>query len=80
MALDYLHSRQIIHRDIKPENIILTHNGMLKLTDFGASNFLRDNETRKTFIGTPQYIAPEIIFEEPQSYATDIWSVGVLLF
>lgn len=59
---------------------MLTRDGSLKLTDFGAANFLRDNECRQTFIGTPQYIAPEIVFEEPQSFATDVWSVGVLIY
>lgn len=58
----------------------MTKEGKVKLVDFGAANYLVENEQRKTFIGTPQYMAPELLYENEQSAAVDIWAVGVILF
>lgn len=51
----------IIHRDIKPENILLDSNGVVKLADFGWSNYFDDDSKRVTYCGTPEYLAPEMI-------------------
>ena len=79
-AVKYLHEHHVIHRDIKPENILLDHNYRVKLSDFGWSNFCEENEKRKTFCGTPEYLSPEMVKKLPHDYRVDIWSLGVLLF
>ena len=81
-AVYYLHNMKpiIIHRDIKPENVLLGENFIAKLTDFGWSNYMSDEEKRKTVCGTPIYLAPEIIKEEGHDEKVDIWCIGVLLF
>ena len=79
-AVKYLHEHNVIHRDIKPENILLDHNYRVKLSDFGWSNFCEENEKRKTFCGTPEYLSPEMVKKLPHDYRVDIWSLGVLLF
>ena len=81
-ALQYLHSFDppIIHRDIKPENLLLNENGRIYLADYGWSNFKNDGDIRKTFCGTPEYIAPEMLKKEGHDHRIDIWSVGVLMF
>ena len=78
-AVHYLHSQHIFHRDIKPENILLDSNFNFKLCDFGwcSEEFVGQ---RKTFCGTFEYMAPEILFKKPYDYRIDIWSLGVLLF
>lgn len=58
-AVKYLHENKIIHRDIKPENILLDKKGNVKLADFGWSNF--SDKPRKTYCGTVDYLAPEMI-------------------
>ena len=80
-ALQYLHSFKppIIHRDIKPENLLLNNGGRVLLADFGWSNFA-DGDVRKTFCGTPEYIAPEMLAKKGHDTRVDIWSVGVLMF
>ena len=80
-ALQYLHSFNppIIHRDIKPENLLLNEGGRILLADFGWSNF-SDGGVRKTFCGTPEYIAPEMLLKKGHDTRVDIWSVGVLMF
>jgi len=80
-ALQYLHSFNppIIHRDIKPENLLLNEGGRVLLADFGWSNF-SDGGVRKTFCGTPEYIAPEMLLKKGHDTRVDIWSVGVLMF
>ena len=81
-AVYYLHHMDppIIHRDIKPENVLIDKNGVAKLTDFGWSNYVDSNEIRRTYCGTPVYLAPEMIKEIGHNEHLDIWCIGVLLF
>jgi aurora kinase len=81
-AVYYLHNINppIIHRDIKPENILLNDGLVAKLTDFGWSNYIFNGIKRTTLCGTPVYMAPEIIREQPHDERVDIWCIGVLLF
>ena len=80
-ALQYLHhfNPPIIHRDIKPENLLLNEGGRILLADFGWSNF-SDGDVRKTFCGTPEYIAPEMLLKKGHDTRVDIWSIGILMF
>lgn len=78
-AIYFLHENNIIHRDIKPENILLDGTGKVKLCDFGWCCEVEIGN-RKTFCGTFEYMAPEIIKEEPYNKAIDIWALGVLLY
>lgn len=79
----YLHSQGIVHGDIKAENIIInTETYECKLIDFGMST-KNGSELRKGFLGTPIYMAPELLdknFENTNHYKSDIWSLGVLLY
>ena len=81
-AVYFLHNMNppIIHRDIKPQNILLAEGFVAKLTDFGLSNYMQEDEQRKTVCGTPIYLAPEIIKEQGHDEHVDIWCIGVLLF
>lgn len=84
-AICYLHSKNIVHRDIKPENILvenwsLKHDEIsLKIIDFGTSNYYNQNNKLSLKIGSPYYIAPEVIKNE-YNEKCDIWSCGVLLY
>ena len=81
-AVYFLHNMNppIIHRDIKPENVLLAEKLTAKLTDFGWSNYIQEDEKRTTVCGTPIYLAPEIIKEQGHDEKVDIWCIGVLLF
>ncbi|OWJ99143.1 NRK, partial [Cervus elaphus hippelaphus] len=82
-GLAHLHSHRVIHRDIKGQNVLLTHNAEVKLVDFGVSaQVSRINGRRNSFIGTPYWMAPEVIDcdEDPRrsyDYRSDVWSVGI---
>jgi len=79
-ALVEMHSHHRIHRDIKSDNILLNSKGEVKIADFGyAAQLTQDKQRRKTVVGTPYWMAPELI--KGQDYATkvDVWSLGILL-
>jgi serum/glucocorticoid-regulated kinase 2 len=80
LALEYLHSKDIVYRDMKPENILLNDEGHICLTDFGLAKFLKKEEKAQTFVGTPEYLAPEIICNTGHGKEADWWSLGVLTF
>ena len=79
LILDYLAKQKIIHRDIKPSNIMVDSSGYIKLVDFGAAKRLL-NGYAKTMVGTPYYMAPEIISGKNYSFEVDYFSVGVCLY
>ena len=80
-ALHYLHSNRIIHRDMKPQNILIGRNGTVKLCDFGFARFMSYNTIVLTSIkGTPLYMAPELVQEQPYNHTADLWSLGCILY
>ena len=77
-GLLFLHENKKIHRDVKSENILLTHEGIAKLADFGVSTQLMHSFSKKiTKIGTPFYMSPEVIMQNKYDYKCDIWSLGI---
>ena len=79
IAITYLHENNIIHRDLKPENIMICDDGYVKLIDFGYANMCYENKMR-SWLGTPEYIAPEITNFEYYGIAVDWWSVGIIMY
>ena len=81
LAIKHIHDRKILHRDLKSGNIFITHNGLVKLGDFGIAKCLAMTiDKAKTVVGTPYYLSPEIVQNKPYNFKSDIWSLGVLLY
>ncbi|KAI8973883.1 kinase-like domain-containing protein [Pilobolus umbonatus] len=78
LAIEYMHSKNVIYRDLKPENLLLDSQGHIKITDFGFAKHVPD--ITWTLCGTPDYLAPEIIQSKGYGKAVDWWSLGVLVF
>ncbi|MEQ2277164.1 hypothetical protein XENORESO_021160, partial [Xenotaenia resolanae] len=79
-AYAYLHNKNIMYRDLKPENLMLDIRGYVKLVDFGFAKELIRGEKTYSFVGTPEYMAPEIIKNQGHDFAVDFWSLGILIF
>ncbi|KAH0788642.1 STE family protein kinase [Histomonas meleagridis] len=78
-ALDYMHKQNKIHRDIKTDNVLLKPTGEVRLADFGyTAQLSSSNDFRKSVVGTPYWMSPELIKSLPYSFAVDIWSLGIL--
>ena len=78
LAVRYLHQRKFVFRDIKPENVMVTENGYIKIIDFGTAKQVEDKT--KTTLGTPHYMAPEMILGKGYSFEVDYWAIGVCMY
>ncbi|XP_008203217.1 3-phosphoinositide-dependent protein kinase 1 isoform X2 [Nasonia vitripennis] len=95
-GLEYLHGLGIIHRDLKPENILLDENMHVLITDFGSAKILKEDpeqlaldktnsgkyrrERRNSFVGTAQYVSPELLTDKTTSRASDLWALGCIIY
>ncbi|XP_035276952.1 cGMP-dependent protein kinase 1 [Anguilla rostrata] len=79
-AYAYLHKKGIMYRDLKPENLMLDRRGYVKLVDFGFAKELMKGDKTYSFLGTPEYMAPEIIQNQGHDFAADFWSLGILVY
>ncbi|XP_031729551.1 serine/threonine-protein kinase 17A isoform X1 [Anarrhichthys ocellatus] len=82
-GVSFLHQNNVVHLDLKPQNVLLTSSsplGDIKIVDFGLSRMVSSHQELREIMGTPEYVAPEILNYEPISTATDMWSAGVLAY
>ncbi|XP_034323160.1 serine/threonine-protein kinase D3 isoform X3 [Magallana gigas] len=83
MALKHLHSKHIVHCDLKPENVLLSSETafpQVKLCDFGFARIIGEKSFRRSVVGTPAYLAPEVLKDKGYNRSLDMWSVGVIIY
>lgn len=79
-AIAHCHRRGVAHRDIKPDNILFESRNRLKLADFGSAECFRQGDLMSGIVGTPYYVAPEVLAGREYSEKVDVWSAGVILY
>ncbi|KAL6950004.1 hypothetical protein ACO0QE_000673 [Hanseniaspora vineae] len=80
-SLDFLRRNKIVHRDLKPENLLLNEQGRVLITDFGAASTLNENkEECVSFVGTSDYVSPELLLHNKCSYPADLWALGCIIY
>lgn len=80
LGLQYIHSLNIVHCDLKMDHILFKDNTEVRIIDFGLAQIIKPNELLQKVVGTPCYMAPEIILQKGYSYPIDIWALGIILF
>ncbi|XP_072025652.1 serine/threonine-protein kinase D3-like isoform X3 [Amphiura filiformis] len=83
IALKYLHMKNVVHCDLKPENVLLSSDGdfpQVKLCDFGFARIIGEKSFRRSVVGTPAYLAPEVLCSRGYNRSLDMWSVGVIVY
>jgi 3-phosphoinositide dependent protein kinase-1 len=81
VALEYLHDLGIIHRDLKPENILLNEDMHILVTDFGTAKALEEGEEKaKSFVGTAEYVSPELLQDKVTYTSSDVWALGCIIY
>ena len=80
LSLRYLRLNNIIHRDIKPENLVFDKKGYLNLTDFGIAKKFKNNKLIKDMSGTPGYLSPEVLLQNNQTFSSDYFSLGIIIY
>eukprot|EP00930_Biecheleria_cincta_P075783 TRINITY_DN6297_c0_g1_i1.p1 TRINITY_DN6297_c0_g1~~TRINITY_DN6297_c0_g1_i1.p1 ORF type:complete len:1071 (-),score=147.91 TRINITY_DN6297_c0_g1_i1:41-3253(-) len=80
LALESLHERRIVYRDLKPENVLLDGQGYIKLIDFGCARRVGFRGSCRSLVGTPHYVAPEVILSKDYSFSCDVWALGICLY
>ncbi|KAI9251731.1 kinase-like domain-containing protein [Sporodiniella umbellata] len=88
LAVEHIHNQGVVHRDIKPENILLDDNMHIKITDFGSAKILTDQSISeeenaagsRSFVGTAEYVSPELLSGEPVSKEADYWALGCVVY
>ncbi|XP_041441384.1 serine/threonine-protein kinase N2-like [Xenopus laevis] len=81
LGLEGIHSKDVIHRDLKPGNLLMDQDGYIKIADFGMSKTgIGYGDRTNTMVGSPAYMAPEVVMEEEYSRAVDWWALGVIVY
>ncbi|XP_010262311.1 PREDICTED: phosphoenolpyruvate carboxylase kinase 1-like [Nelumbo nucifera] len=79
-AIAYCHRRGVAHRDIKPDNVLFDDRNILKLADFGSADYFHEGRSMRGIVGTPYYVAPEVLSGRDYNEKVDVWSAGVIMY
>jgi serine/threonine protein kinase len=80
LAVEHLHSRDIVYRDLKPENVLIDKEGYIRITDFGLSKMsVESDRDAESMCGTPEYLAPEVLMKQGYGKQVDWWCLGCII-